>query len=88
MSKLIRKEHNVSVIIYHIVCSAKYRRAVINSEVDKKLKEVCEGIEARYEIKYPAAEQRGIEDFALKSLRMRGNKSPAPPVLRPRGAGY
>ena len=38
--------------MYHIVCPAKYRRAVINSEVDKKLREVCEGIEARYEIKF------------------------------------
>jgi hypothetical protein len=34
-----------------------------------------------------AAEPRGIEDFTLKSLRMWGNKSPTPPVLRPRGAG-
>ena len=38
--------------MYHIVCPAKYRRTVINTEVDKKLKEVCEGIEARYEIKF------------------------------------
>ena len=38
--------------MYHIVCPAKYRRAVINTEVDKKLREVCEGIEARYEIKF------------------------------------
>ena len=52
MSKVIRKEHNVSIIMYHIVCPAKYRRVVITSEVDKKLREVCEGIEARYEIKF------------------------------------
>jgi REP element-mobilizing transposase RayT len=52
MSKIIRKEHNASIIMYHIVCPAKYRRAVINTEVDKKLREVCEGIEARYEIKF------------------------------------
>jgi REP element-mobilizing transposase RayT len=38
--------------MYHIVCPAKYRRAVINTEIDKKLKEVCEGIEVRYEIKF------------------------------------
>jgi hypothetical protein len=41
-----------------------------------------------YEIKIPAAERRGIEDFSLEVLSIRGNKSPAPPVLRPRGAGY
>ena len=38
--------------MYHVVCPAKYRRAVITEEVDKKLREVCLGIEARYEIKF------------------------------------
>jgi len=38
--------------MYHIVCPAKYRRAVITEEVDKKLREICLGIEARYEIKF------------------------------------
>ena len=52
MSKLIRKEHNVSIIMYHIVCPAKYRKAVISQEVDKKMGEVCQGIEARYEINF------------------------------------
>ena len=52
MSELIRKEHNVSTLMYHIVCPAKYRRAVISEEVDKKLREICLGIEARYEIRF------------------------------------
>jgi REP element-mobilizing transposase RayT len=52
MSEIIRKNHNVSVLMYHIVCPAKYRRTVITEEVDKKLKEVCLGIETRYEIKF------------------------------------
>jgi REP element-mobilizing transposase RayT len=34
------------------VCPAKYRRAVITEVVDKKLQEVCLGIESRYEIKF------------------------------------
>jgi REP element-mobilizing transposase RayT len=38
--------------MYHIVCPAKYRRAVITEEVDKELREVCLGIAARYEIKF------------------------------------
>jgi len=50
MSRLTRKEHNVSLIMYHIVCPAKYRRAVISTEVERKLREICEGIEARFEI--------------------------------------
>ena len=38
--------------MYHVVCPAKYRSAVITEEVDNKLREVCLGIEARYEIKF------------------------------------
>jgi hypothetical protein len=34
----------------------------------------------------PQGKPCGIEDFSLKSLRMRGNKSPAPPAgSAPRG---
>ena len=36
--------------MYHIVCPAKYRRAVFSAVVDAKLKEVCDEIEKRYEI--------------------------------------
>jgi putative transposase len=52
MSTLIHKSHNVSVLMYHFVCPTKYRRAVINDEVDKVLREVCEGISSRYEIEF------------------------------------
>jgi REP element-mobilizing transposase RayT len=52
MSEIIRKEHNVSTLMYHIVCPAKYRRAVISEEADKKLREICLGLEARYEIRF------------------------------------
>ena len=38
--------------MYHIECPAKYRRTVITTEVDKTLKDVCTGIEARYEIRF------------------------------------
>ena len=50
MSKPIRKSHNVSILIYHIVCPAKYRRVVFSAEVDKELKAVCLEIAKRYEI--------------------------------------
>ncbi|MDQ3473355.1 MAG: IS200/IS605 family transposase [Acidobacteriota bacterium] len=52
MSKLIRKSHNVSVLMYHIVCVAKYRRVVFNTVVDKQLKETCLEIAKRYEITF------------------------------------
>ena len=52
MSRLIRKSHNVSILLYHIVCPAKYRRAVIDDRVEKVVKEVCLDIEARYQIEF------------------------------------
>ncbi len=52
MSRFVHKEHNVSVLLYHIVCPAKYRRAVFSAEVDAKLKQVCAEIGKRYEIEF------------------------------------
>jgi REP element-mobilizing transposase RayT len=52
MSELVRKSHNVTVLIYHYVCPAKYRRAVIDPKVDEIIKEICVEIEKRYEIKF------------------------------------
>ena len=36
--------------MYHIVCPAKYRKAVFSEEVDRTLREICLELEARYEI--------------------------------------
>jgi REP element-mobilizing transposase RayT len=52
MSHLIRKSHNVSILVYHFVCPAKYRRAVIDEKVDQVLKEVCLEIANRYQIEF------------------------------------
>ena len=52
MSEYIHKAHNVSVLIYHIVCPAKYRRVVISEGVDQTLKETCEEISKRFEIQF------------------------------------
>ena len=52
MSHLIRKSHNVSILVYHFVCPAKYRRAVIDEKVDQVLKEVCLEIAQRYQIEF------------------------------------
>ena len=38
--------------MYHIVCPAKYRRAVFTPPVDQKLKEVCLEISKRFEITF------------------------------------
>jgi putative transposase len=53
MSRFIHKEHNVSVLLYHLVCPAKSSsRRVCGAEVDAKLKEVCAEIAKRYEIEF------------------------------------
>jgi putative transposase len=50
MSDYRYKRHNVSALIYHIVCPAKYRRVIFDVEVDTVLKDVCLDIAKRYEI--------------------------------------
>jgi len=52
MSEYIHKSHNVSVLLYHYVCPAKYRRVVFDKQVDKVIEETCREIEKRYEIHF------------------------------------
>ena len=50
MSDYIHKSHNVSVLLYHFVCPAKYRRVVFTETVDCSLKEICLELSKRFEI--------------------------------------
>jgi REP element-mobilizing transposase RayT len=52
MSLFLHKSHNVSVLLYHLVCPAKYRRVVFDQKVDAVLREVCLDIALRYEITF------------------------------------
>ena len=52
MSKFIHKSHNVSVLMYHIVCPAKYRKVIFSEKVDEELKKICLEISLRYEIEF------------------------------------
>jgi len=52
VSEYIHKSHNVTVLLYHFVCPAKYRRVVFSETVDQSLKEICLEISKRYEIAY------------------------------------
>jgi REP element-mobilizing transposase RayT len=52
MSEFIHKSHNVTVLLYHLVFPAKYRRAVLDVGVDSAITEICVEIEKRYEIKF------------------------------------
>lgn len=51
-SQAIHKSHNVSILLYHFVCPAKYRRVVFEPQVDEELRNVCEEIQKRYEIRF------------------------------------
>ena len=52
MSKYIHKSHNVSILLYHYVCPAKYRRVIFDSKVDEILINTCKEISKRYEINF------------------------------------
>jgi putative transposase len=52
MSEFIHKSHNVTVLLYHFVFPAKYRRAVLDGGVDRVIALTCTEIEKRYEIKF------------------------------------
>ena len=51
-SAFIHKSHNVSVLLYHIVYSTKYRREVLSPKVVRILLKTCKGIEERYSIRF------------------------------------
>jgi putative transposase len=52
MSDYIHKSHNVTVLLYHIVFPAKYRRVIFDDRVDAVLKATCLAIESRYQLKF------------------------------------
>jgi REP element-mobilizing transposase RayT len=71
MSELVRKSHNVSVLIYHYVCPARYRRVVFDPKVDEILKEVCLEISKRYEIEFiEIGTDRDHVHFLVQSVPM------------------
>jgi REP-associated tyrosine transposase len=52
MSEYIHKSHNVTILLYHLVFPAKYRRAVFDAHVDDVLRDVCLELEKRYQLKF------------------------------------
>ena len=69
MSENIHKSHNVSLIMYHYVCPAKYRRVLFSEAVDKGLKEICEEIQKRYDIRFlEVGTDKDHERFLIQSI--------------------
>ena len=52
MSNHIYKSHNKTLLLYHMVFTAKYRKKIFDDAVDKTLKEVCIEISDYYEIHF------------------------------------
>ena len=50
MSEHITKRHNKNLLLYHLVCPAKYRRDIFSKEVEETLKEICVQLEEIYEL--------------------------------------
>ena len=52
MSKYIHKSHNVSVLLYHLVYPAKYRKMIFSEKIEKHLRDICLEISQRFEIEF------------------------------------
>jgi len=52
VSEYAHKRHNVTVLIYHLVFPAKYRRVIFDENVDAVMKGVCIEIQDRYQMKF------------------------------------
>ncbi len=76
MSEHIHKNHNKSLLLYHLVCPIKYRRSVLSASVEFSLIDVCKNIESRYEIHFV---EIGVDEnhvhFLIQSVPMLSVKS-------------
>ena len=71
MSEPLHTMHTVSVVVYHVVCSAKYRRTVVTPAVDMVIRDVCLAIADRYEIRFlEIGTDRDHGHFLVQSVPM------------------
>jgi len=52
MDDHIYKQHNKTLLLYHLVFPSKYRREVFSPDVKKSLENTCQEISKRYEITF------------------------------------
>ncbi len=48
MSRRIHKSHNVTTLVYHLVCAVKYRHSVLTEEVKDTIVNSCMEIREKY----------------------------------------
>ena len=70
-SEYIHKSHNVSVLLYHYVCPAKYRKVVFSQTVDDTIKDTCLEISKRYQVHFlEIGTDRNHVHFLVQSVPM------------------
>ena len=73
MSEHITKSHNVSLLLYHLVCPAKYRKNVFRDivDIDQEIKKICLEIEKRFDMHFVeiGADQNHVH-FLIQSVPM------------------
>ena len=52
MADHIRKRHNKTLLVYHLVCPVKFRRNVFTEANEQILKQTCVELGLRYEIRF------------------------------------
>ena len=50
MSKYVKKSHNASKLVYHLVCPIKYRRNIVSDRVKYTIFRTCKSISEAYEL--------------------------------------
>ena len=71
MSEHIKKRHNKTLLLYHIVCPMKYRKSVITKDIGESLKEICLQISKRYEIHFVEIGQLGDQRKWEETLKFK-----------------
>ena len=80
-STYVHRSHNVSVLLYHLVCAAKYCKLVFDVRVDEILKKTCQEIEKRYEIRFlEIGTDQDHVHFLVQSVPMYSPKKVVEPV--------
>jgi putative transposase len=52
VSIYIHKSHNVTTLVYHLVFPVKYRKSIIDTQIDNLIRTICLEIQNRYEIQF------------------------------------
>ena len=52
MDEHVYKSHNKTLLLYHLVFPAKYRKRIFDDKIDNKLRDICIEISQRYGINF------------------------------------